>query len=302
MPIQSRRLHGPPAVGAAVTFISSRPAGDFNKRHVAVSGLHKGTMNLASEREIRSDHGISKIAGYDARRFSRVIQLIGLCLIILTVAVVGAVINDMRQRTEDGYQREITDLGIALSEQTLRYMQAIDPLLREIQERSGELDIRTPDQFSDRLGTEEMHTFLKTRLRSMVQLHSLLLISGAGRIINSGRADSIPDIDLSDRDYFRHFAEHDDRGLFISAPIISRVDGTSTVLVARRINAPDGTFLGLVSGALDVSYLEQFYQAISASPGRAVTLLRNDGLVLIRYPDTNHDAGHWMAKGSPWFK
>ena len=259
-------------------------------------------MSLVPEHDVISDRGIAKIAGYEARRFSRIVQLIGLCLIILTVAVVLAVVNDMRQRTEDGYQREITDLGTALSEQTLRYMQAIDPLLREIQERSIELDIRSPDQFRDRLGTEEVHTFLQTRLRNMVQLHSLLLVSAAGRVINSGHADPIPDIDLSDRDYFRHFVEHDDRGLYVSAPIISRIDGTSTVLVLRRINALDGTFLGLVSGALDVSYLEQFYQAISASPGRAVTLLRSDGLVLIRYPDTTHNAGSWMAKASPWYE
>jgi diguanylate cyclase (GGDEF)-like protein len=248
------------------------------------------------------DRSISKIADYDTRRFSSIVQLIGLCLIVLTVVVVFAVLNDMRQRTEDGYQREITDLGTALSEQTLQYMQAIDPLLREIQERSVELDIRSPDQFRDRLGTEEMHTFLKIRLRNMVQLHSLILISAAGRIVNSGRADPIPDIDLSDRDYFRHFVEHDDSGLFISAPTISRIDGTSTVLVVRRVNAPDGTFVGLVSGALNVSYLEQYYQAISASPGRAVTLLRSDGLVLIRYPDITHNAGGWMAKASPWYR
>jgi diguanylate cyclase (GGDEF)-like protein len=259
-------------------------------------------MRLASEREVMSDRGISRIAAHGVRRFSRIVQLIGLCLIILTVVVAVAVVDDMRRRTEDGYQREITDLGTALSDQTLRYMQAIDPLLREIQERGAELGVRSPDQFKSRLGTEEMHMFLQARLRNMVQLHSLLIISATGRIINSGRVDPIADIDLSDREYFRHFVEHDDRGLFVSAPIISRVDGTSTVLVVRRINAPDGTFLGLISGALDVSYLEQFYQSISASPGRAVTLLRRDGLVLIRYPDTTHNVGDWMAKTSPWYK
>jgi hypothetical protein len=64
-----------------MTFISFQQAGYSGRRHTAVTGLHDGTMSLASERDAISNRGIFTIAGYNARRFSRIVQLIGLCLI-----------------------------------------------------------------------------------------------------------------------------------------------------------------------------------------------------------------------------
>ena len=103
------------------------------------------------------------------------------------------------------------------------------------------------------------------------------------------------DVSMADRDYFRHFVEHDDISPFISAPVESRVTGTPTVYIARRINGPDHTFLGLAVGAIDLQYLADFYRAIGLPPGETVTLLRRDGLVLVRYPGP--DRSSWKTDG-----
>ena len=75
---------------------------------------------------------------------------------------------------------------------------------------------------------------------------------------------------------------------------------TPTVYIARRINGPDHIFLGLIVGAIDLPYIADFYQAIKLPPGETVTLLRSDGLVLVRYPDTTDQVGKWMPAVSPW--
>ena len=82
----------------------------------------------------------------------------------------------------------------------------------------------------------------------------------------------------------------------------SRVLGTPAVYIARRINGPDHTFLGLVVGAIDLAYLTDFYRAIKLPPGETVTLLRSDGLVLVRYPDPTSQVGKWMPVVSPWYQ
>jgi diguanylate cyclase (GGDEF)-like protein len=250
----------------------------------------------------RAARGSPDIVQRNSRRFSRVVRLIGLGLIILTIAVAAGVVTDMRQRAEEGYRREITDLGTALSEQTLRYIQAIDPVLRELQSRSTSLGIRSPEQLRAGLGTAEVNAVLKDRLQNMAQVNALIIVDATGQVINSSRGYPVNQLDDSERDFFLHFAEHDDRGLFISAPTTSRVDGVPTIFVARRLNAPDGRFVGLVAGMLDSTYLNEFYRAIVTRPGRSVTLLRADGLILTRYPDPTNRTGTWMPAESPWYR
>jgi hypothetical protein len=235
-------------------------------------------------------------------RFSRVVQLIGLGLIVLTIGVAISVVLDMRQRTEEGYRREIADLSTALAEQTFRYIQEVDPILRELQSRSASLGIGTTGRLRDLMGTASINALLKDRLQNLAQINSLIILDATGQVINSSRDFPLPPVVASDRDFFRHFADHDDQDLFVSAPTTSRVDGTPTVFVARRLTSPHGSFLGVVAGMLDIHYLNEFYRAISTRPGRSVTLLRADGLILTRYPDPSKQTGTWMPKEAPWYR
>jgi hypothetical protein len=57
-----------------------------------------------------------------------------------------------------------------------------------------------------------------------------------------------------------------------------------------------------VVGAIDLAYLTDFYRAIKLPPGETVTLLRSDGLVLVRYPDPTGQVGKWMPVVSPWYQ
>jgi diguanylate cyclase (GGDEF)-like protein len=235
-------------------------------------------------------------------QFSRVVPLIGLCLIVVMVVIAGSVIRDMRERTEEGYRQEIADLGTALSEQTYRYIQEVDPTLREIQIQITNSKVRTPDEMRTLFGTVVVNGQLKDHLRNMAQVNSLIIIDAEGQSINSSRDYPVPRIDASDRDFYSHFVDKNDQAIFISAPTTSRVDGTSTVFVARQLTAADGRFLGVVAGMLDMAYLNEFYRTISTKAGRSVTLLRGDGLVLTRYPDPTSETGTWMPLQSPWYK
>jgi two-component system cell cycle sensor histidine kinase PleC len=225
---------------------------------------------------------------------------IGITLIVVILLGCGTTIWDLHRQTLEQSLVAVSNLGVVLGEQTERYVQLVDRTLEDIQSRVAELGPASPDELTMALRTEATASLLRERLANLPRNNAFNLLKADGRVLISTRAPR--DMDLSDRDYFRHFATRDDLEPFISAPLQSRTLGTPTVFIARRINGPDHTFLGLAVGAIDLGYLTDFYRAIKLPPGETVTLLRSDGLVLVRYPDPTNQVGKWMPAASPWYQ
>ncbi len=64
------------------------------------------------------------------------------------------------------------------------------------------------------------------------------------------------------------------------------------IYIAKRLNAPNGAFIGIVLGALHAAYFEDLYtNYLRALPGggKSMALWRNDGTLLSRSP-TETDA------------
>lgn len=170
-----------------------------------------------------------------------------------------------------------------------------------MQLRVADLGIPSPDELTQSFATSATRDFLREHLKNLPQANAYVLLNADGYSLVTTRLNTTTGLDFSDRDYSRHFIEQNDEGPFISSPVNSRVVGTPTVYLSRRIEGPDHNLLGLAVGAIDLDYVTNFYRAIELPPGMAVTLLRHDGLVLARYPDLTHDVGKQMAASSPWY-
>jgi len=225
---------------------------------------------------------------------------IGITLIVIILLGCGTTIWNLRRQTIEQNLVAAGNLGVVLGEQTERYVQLVDRTLEDVQTRVAELGIISPDELTSTLRTEAMGHFLRERLANLPRDNGFTLLKADGHVLISTRAPL--DMDLSDRDYYRHFVPSDDLGPFISAPLHSRVIGTPTIYIARRINGPDHTFLGLAVGLIDLQYINDFYRAIKLPLGVSVTLLRSDGLVLVRYPDPTNQVGKWMPAVSAWYQ
>jgi PAS domain S-box-containing protein len=234
-------------------------------------------------------------------RSSRYLWAVGIILCIVTLLGCGAEIWDLRRQTIEQNRVSVTNLGVVLAEQTARYVQVVDLALAEVQSRVASLGINTPEEIVISVGTEATREFLRGRLKSLPQANSFSLLKPDGQMFLTTRSQWPSDVDLSDRDYYRYLVTHDDPGPYISAPVHSRVTGAPTVYVARRIDGPRHNLLGIAVGAIDLQYFADFYQAIALSPGETVTLLRRDGVVLVRYPDTTDQVGKMMPAASPWY-
>jgi len=109
-------------------------------------------------------------------------------------------------------------------------------------------------------------------------------------------------VDVSDREYFRYLRDHNSTEAFVGPPIRSRVNGEWTITIARRVNGPQGEFLGIVVGYVRARYFEDFYQAISHRDGQSISLFRRDGVLISRHPNIDGMIGEKLSSGSPWYE
>jgi signal transduction histidine kinase len=235
-------------------------------------------------------------------RPGRLIWAIGVTLIVMTLLGCGVTIWNLHVQTIEQERLAVRNLGFVLAEQTSRYIQVVDLVLQEMQSRVAASGVHLPDELAQSFDKEQARSFLRDRLRNLPQANAFILLKADGHALVTSRAQVTGDPDFSDRDYYRHFIERDDPGPFISSPMNSRVAGTRTIYLARRINGPNHELLALAVGAIDLQYVNDFYRAIELPAGETVTLLRRDGLVLARYPDPTHEVGNRMAAISPWHR
>src|SRR5205814_1810201 len=131
---------------------------------------------------------------------SRRLSLVGVALVIVTVATAGLTIWDLREDAIADYQQDLYHLGIAIGEQTTRSLQAVDLVVQETREKVLAAGVETPDQFTRLMATEDVHHFLRERLKNLPQADALALVDAEGRVVNFSRLWPAPAIDVSGPD------------------------------------------------------------------------------------------------------
>jgi signal transduction histidine kinase len=227
--------------------------------------------------------------------------LAGLVLIVMTVIAAGLTVWDRREEAIATYQREMKNLGVVLAEQTERSMQAVDLVLQEIRAKALATGIDNPEQFARLIGTEGFHRFLAGRAENLPQTSGVGLIDADGNLVNGSRVWPVPALNFADRDYFAYFREHDDPAAFVSIPVRNRVDNKWSFFLTRRVSGPQGEFLGIVLGVIDIKHFEGFFQSIILQPGGAVTVFRSDGTMLARHPHVEQMMGEKLAPQAPFY-
>jgi diguanylate cyclase (GGDEF)-like protein len=232
-------------------------------------------------------------------RTNRRLSVVGGILIFIIGAITGWLI--LVQRTADiaQGQQATANLAQVLAEQTSRILQPVDLTLREILGRLTAADIERTDS-TNRWGTKATFNLLTERLKGLPQVDALMVVGADGRLVNFSRAYPPAQVDASDRDYYLYLSTHDDHALVVSAPARTYLYGKWTVFLARRINGEHGEFAGVVLAAVTLSFLEDFYRAVMPE-NMTVSVVRRDGVILVRHPHTEERIGGMVPSEAPWY-
>jgi signal transduction histidine kinase len=227
--------------------------------------------------------------------------VIGAALIAVIAGVAGLDISAQYQAAIDNQRRGLDQLARVLAEDTSRYVRVVDLVLHDVKSRIADLHLPTPERFRQDLADPTTYEMLRARVRDLPQASAIALFDATGKLVNFSRSFPPPVFDVRERDYFQYLSTHDDPAPYLGEVRAARAINVPTLFVALRIDGPHGEFLGLAVAALNVAYLTGRYQAILSQAGEAITLLRDDGMVLTRYPGGDAAIGRRMPRESPWY-
>ena len=180
--------------------------------------------------------------------------------------------------------RELRTLNFLLAKDTGRALQSVTLLLDAIAEQLPRVGPDLPLAPEQRERSVDVHRLLRARAAGLPQLDAITLVAADGRLLNFSRGWPVPSIRIDDRAFFKFLRDHAVDTPYLTEPVINRGSGTPTIYVAKRLNAPDGSFQGLLLGAVELSYFDRLYQSLHLGSGNLIGLWRDDGVMLASYP------------------
>ena len=128
------------------------------------------------------------------------------------------------------------------------------------------------------------------------------IIAPDGRLVSTTLDPAPEPIDLSDREHFHIHLDGRFQGIFIGKPVTGRVSHQITINLTRRVDAEDGTFLGVIMFALSPANLTTLNTSIDLGPHGTIALIGLDDIVRARFTreDPSGLAGIGQLVGHPW--
>lgn len=223
-----------------------------------------------------TDEGLG-LGAYHPRELFRLTVAFMLLVVMMFVVVEGwRIWRDYRQ-TFEAARDSVNNLARATAqhaEDAIRQVDALTALLGERLEGDGMANINVP----------RIHALLRQQAAILPQLHGLFVYDAQGNWIVTDKDITPSNANNADRDYFIYHRTHLDEQVRIGAVVKSRSTEDYIIPVSRRLNAPDGTFAGVLLGTVRVSYFVDYYGDFKIDHMGALVLAMKDGTILTRRP------------------
>lgn len=202
-------------------------------------------------------------------------------LIIIMLGLIGVFVNGLKQGYDEKLARATTDsqnMARVLEEHTKAVIQKTDILLKHI---ASEI---APKNGEKKHASDKTHASLKTLQESVPEIFRLRIIQSDGYNLASSLKENNSLLYYGDRPYFIRHRDNPSLGLDISEPIVGRTHPGWQIMLSRRLNYADGSFAGIVSSGIALSYFEDFFSTLDMGADSNITLLSKDLYVIARFP------------------
>jgi diguanylate cyclase (GGDEF)-like protein/PAS domain S-box-containing protein len=144
------------------------------------------------------------------------------------------------------------------------------------------------------LPASQINPMLKRLLDQVPGVLSLRITNETGNYVFDA-SNTLSPANEADRHYFQAHKTGQAHGLFVEAPVFSRVANQWTVAFSRAIHDQDGHFRGVVQSSIPTQWLTTAFDKVSTDSQDSVTLLNNDLVRIARVPETPELIGQAIA-------
>jgi hypothetical protein len=205
------------------------------------------------------------------------------------------VLLDARNDAKRQADQAASNIVSVVEQDVARNIELFDESLRNVSER---LQLPGISELSPQI--RNMLLFDRTaRARYLGFINAL---NESGDVIADSRATPPRGGNFAGREYFLAHRRDPRDILFIGRPIQTDSDAFSSITISRRMSHPDGSFAGVVVGSIQLAYFRNLFSGLAVGPRGIITLLRNDGRILMRLPFNSDDVGHSVTPGSPFHR
>ncbi|MBI3445965.1 MAG: PAS domain S-box protein [Magnetospirillum sp.] len=197
-------------------------------------------------------------------------------------------------QVESGYYKQLADTDVLVTalariaqEHIAGIMRSIDQVLIEIEE------LRSAD------GTPDPGLFaalMTNRMRNIPEIRAAFVTDARGVMV-AGTLDVMIGTDVHDREYFASLAADPRLDMAISPPLQSRIQPVVSIIISRPLHGADGRFAGIAAVAVDPLIFEGELRTVRPGTGGRASLIRRDGVILARFPDTEQWRGKSVSGG-----
>lgn len=187
-----------------------------------------------------------------------------------------------RQQVLDQTGRDGLNLAHTLGDRFTRSLDAADHLLIQIE--------HTLAHGSGALSASSLPAgTLDSSLAAASEVRFLAVYDAAGRrvMVTQGATDEVPSI--QDSEFFASLRDHPETPFTVGLPLKSAAGWT--IPLARRIDALDGRFAGVLVAGVSAEYLHAAFESLDLDRRALLCVSRADGHILFRHPHLDRAVG-----------
>ena len=230
-----------------------------------------------------------------ALNFFSPVRLIVACAVTLALIVVGSaslIAYNLRTRAMSENAQALSNSALIVAKQIEQTFTAVQAVERRFHDDLSGLPVIDSETIEREYRRHAVHLKLRDKAGGMPYVGSLGIFNAKGQLINFSRQWPIPEVNVANEDYFKALSANPGVTSFLGEPVRDYATGSWVIHLAHKISGPSGEFLGVISAAIELHYLQNYFRDISPNPNSTFALFRNDGMLLARYPEKDADIGH----------
>lgn len=221
------------------------------------------------------------------------VVLIAICITvsIISAAVIQAWIDhrDTRKRNEI----TVSDIANVVERHLLETTAEAETVLGQIADKIFE------DDGVYKMSEPKRWQQLRSHCIGLTGCKSLAVVDPSGRIVALSDTPNVPDINASDRVYFKETQQT--RQLVISPAVVTRIEGNPILFgIAKAVYDPSGRFLGVVVAGIDTEHIASFFRLMNFTAKPTITVFKSNGDLVARNLDMKPHVGK-NNKNDPLF-